>query len=267
MRFINKFSDLDVQVQLSEDWVERHWVEDEEVYKNLYYAIRKPEGFEEFLYRQQQGLCCYCLKSLNPDHRDSTIEHIIPQGGNEESLQARETFNQYFALSVLAPLAARVYCKWDFIRNTRIQRGVTSLPHDVHLLNMVLSCNSDKHCNHVRGDRFIEPAYLYPEVHENMGFLIEGILFSEAYDKTLEVVRLNQRELVAVRGLWAHWVRGPFFHEEWSDETIQETAHLLFAETLKPIWNELATEPLFRERVLRCIGAYRIFEEIYREAL
>ena len=268
MRFIDKFSDITGQVALTEDWVDEHWIQDEGRYANLSYHIRRPAVFIRHLHFQQESLCCYCMKSLLEDGSDSTIEHIIPQGGEAERRpQDREAFNQYNSLDVLAPLVARINYKWDFDKNTRIERGNTSLPHDVHLLNMVLSCDSMAHCNHARGDQFIEPAYLYPEVHDNLGFLMEGILVSDAYYESIEVVRLNHRELVAVRGLWAYSVRAPYFHEDWTEETIQETAHLLFAETLKPIWNELATEPVFRGCVLQCIGSYRIFEEIYREAL
>lgn len=264
MRFINKFSDLDVQVQLSEDWVERHWVEDEEVYKNLYYAIRKPEGFEEFLYRQQQGLCCYCLKSLNPDHRDSTIEHIIPQGGQAEGASERELFEKYLEIPLLVFMQGRVCYKQDFNKSSRLTTHITPLPHDLHLLNMVLSCNATQHCNQKRSNTFLNPAYLDQYIEDKIVFLPEGTLYCDDYDADISILGLNHRDLIVIRALWAHRVNAPYFVVRWNEQTIVEAAHLLFAQTLNPIWNDLATNPDQRNQVLQEIDTYQTFEEIYR---
>lgn len=264
MRFIDKFSDISGQVALTEDRVDERWVEEESRYANLGYHSHKPKGFESYMHTQQRGLCCYCMKSLPKNDNGSTIEHIIPQGGETERPQDREAFKQYKELPALALFFEKVSFKWDFNKCTRIERGVTPLPHDMHLLNMVLSCNSDTHCNHARGDQFIALAFLDKNVEADIGYNREGEVGSlkKEYCELINTVMLNDPDLKTIRSLWAHRnLRDPF--HAWSHYLLEEVGNVLFARTLDAKWSRIATEEEYRELLLTRLGSYGYFETIY----
>lgn len=264
MRFIDKFSNISGQVALTEDRVDEHWVEEESRYANLSYHLHKPKGFESYMHTQQRGLCCYCMKSLPTNDNGSTIEHIIPQGGEAERPQDREIFNEYMKLPLLTPFIDIVAYKWDFDRNKRIAKGETALPHDVHLLNMVLSCDSDAHCNHARGDQFIELAFLAESVEDDIGYNREGEVGSlkKEYRELIKTVNLNDPGLKTIRSLWANRNLKDAFHG-WSHELLEEIGNVLFARTLETKWNTVATDVAFQNKLLFELSAYNYFEKIY----
>ena len=178
--------------------------------KDLYTAFkgldpsgkRYTESLIPILMEEQHNRCCYCMRMLTED--PIILEHIIPNNTRKKA-----EFDTYVNYSVI--LKENVCFAPDYIAEDG--KNYISFPHTVAYQNLSVSCNgrffnqSGKSmcCNNFRGNKFVIPFILDPDIHESFHYHTNGrVTWSEDPIKanTIRDLGLNDQTLVMIRFIW-----------------------------------------------------------------
>jgi hypothetical protein len=113
-----------------------------DIYYRLLDANARRSLIQLFL-NEQDNKCCYCMKEIAS--YEVTIEHIIPD---------KISLSDYSLYNEIPELQCAVH-KDLFNRKACIIPPV-QYPHDLCHNNLLASCNADHHCNHGRGNDYID---------------------------------------------------------------------------------------------------------------
>ena len=130
---------------------------------------RKSE-LREILIDEQGERCCYCMRKLEKSSK-TTLEHLIIN-----NIKTKVDFDNYLTKQTI--LNDNVCYASDFIRDQIIK--YPPYPHTIAYHNLVASCNGKlvgnivECCNNKRGDKFIEPIVLFPNIREKIIYKKNG---------------------------------------------------------------------------------------------
>lgn len=151
---------------------------------------------DDVLLPEQNHKCCYCMRRMC-NHRDGTIEHIIP-----ESIQPQD-MDHYFDLG-LNGLDSSNICHTEQFMSGNSLPG--QYPHEVAYYNYAMACPK---CNERRGCKTIHPLFLYPNIKNEVFYIRQTgkvIWRNEPnfLDPTIEKLELNSNQLKAIRSVWIY---------------------------------------------------------------
>lgn len=229
MQYINKSTNRDEGNEITKNYLQQIWIEDEQRYPvdydgsfrnlptkaNSYY-----KQMTRVLLNNQNHYCCYCMRRLTGNidpatgDPDTTLEHIIPQAANDQ--QACEYQRDEFP-----ELKNNIKLSRQFSHEEN--PNLSKLPHTVCYDNLVASChgsfpitkrNADKvsgghSCNHPRGTERALPLYLLSDVDTIIYYGTNGSIVanpdSQWYEEANELInnaKLTWNTLTEIRYLW-----------------------------------------------------------------
>lgn len=191
------------------------WSEDEGRYFNLNYKdIQSKTSLYGPICKEQEGLCCYCMRRLRLEiHSNFTLEHIVPNKITEvEWERDKAKYEQYHNLQ---PQNITV-CPKDAPHDRTVAFGMPPFPHFIAYDNLVGSCDGrtltkegkeigQQCCNNYRGNVYIEPLYLRTDVAEEIDYDNQGrVICAEEYVASLDKngVNIMSPFLNSVRRFW-----------------------------------------------------------------
>ncbi|WP_175629958.1 hypothetical protein [Bacteroides acidifaciens] len=189
------------------------------------------------LLAEQENRCCYCMKKLDQNEDEITLEHLILN-----SITEREKYNDYLKRETV--LSHKVCLAKEFIDKNEV--NTPPYPHTVAYENLTASCNgkffsrseSVHCCNLKRGNKYIRPIVLYSTIHDEFEYKNNGYAIWKNETDTLPLTStlgLNDPILRMIRRIWLHvktnqidlekterqnvlnGVLGQFTNEEFSD--------------------------------------------------
>ena len=159
-------------------------------------------GIKSLLLREQGGRCCYCMRRISADAKDSNIEHLVPKRCAEEDFAYYANYSDLLNHHVC-------HSKIFEGRNHTDKKAVAragKLPHMVAYENLVASCIDSNHCNSARGNEKIPPLPIIRDIENRYFYSKVGRIVSleeeSEYDKALDVLGLNCELLRLIRLLW-----------------------------------------------------------------
>ena len=182
MEYIDKYNLGDEGEAIIDDFLNR--IKGHNNYPQDLYEVFKndigPDGVstrKKLLYillREQKNRCCYCMRELDRNNDEITLEHIILR-----RIKERAEFNQYFKRKTV--LDDKVTLSSEFIAS-KGGNAVPPYPHTVAYENLSASCNGKffskterPHCcNLKRGEKFLEPFILYPGIQNEFEYKSNG---------------------------------------------------------------------------------------------
>lgn len=174
-------------------------------FRNQQYVSHSPHAdadFKSLLIREQQGLCCYCMRRIGADARDSNIEHLVPKKSLVVDFPYYARYSDLLNFHVCHSEAFENRSYSDKRTVTRQAR----LPHMVAYENLVASCTDDHHCNSARGNVTIPPLPIIREIESKYFYSPAGMMVTEdadgEYERAIGVLNLNYALLVQIRLLW-----------------------------------------------------------------
>lgn len=206
MKFIDKTSAPQEGWRIVNNYL-RHCYSNNPTYE---YFKKKPERnqLRELLVKEQAGLCCYCMRKLEPTH--ITLEHVIP------NKSAAVEFAFYKAMPITA--FSRVKHIDDFVSSIfRANSSFLYFPHTVAYENLTASCDGLLQpgnetrccCNNKRGNARIYPIMLDSAIASSVCYGKSGILyFDPPADPLIQnsigpnALDLNNQTLKDIRALW-----------------------------------------------------------------
>jgi hypothetical protein len=163
----------------------------------------------DLLLKEQNYYCCYCMRKLDFEDEEKTLEHLIPN-----KIKSKAKFDTY--LNPETVLNDKNVCfSEDFTNNQ--ETNFPPYPHTVAYHNLTVSCNgkishSDFpiHCNLKRGNEYVKPFILHPKISEEFKYNPDGFVCWEDKDnkkkeekeKTLNILGLNIDRLRMIRRIW-----------------------------------------------------------------
>lgn len=205
--------------------ISRHFLNScwhEEIHQNVncnYDDFSRRKDIKLLLYREQKGLCCYCMRQIKPlgSNKNATIEHVMPQKVKEEGDPFYFDKLKFFRKHVTTKAIDKTK-RWK--RN--------KFPHFCAYENLTLSCdgslytnedeihNSHLHltCNNVRGSERIEPLFFMKHIAQDLEYGEDGLIYftkefmesnayTDKYEETIDSLRLEHPTLVLIRKGWA----------------------------------------------------------------
>lgn len=160
----------------------------------------------ESLLAEQDNLCCYCMRELDQDEDEVTLEHLILN-----SIAEQKEYNKYLKRDTV--LNDKVCLAKDFIDKN--ETNTPPYPHTVAYENLTASCNgkffsrceSVHCCNLKRGSKYIEPIVLYSTIHDEMEYKRSGYAIwkneTDLFPLTSKL-GLNDPVLRMVRRIWLY---------------------------------------------------------------
>lgn len=153
-----------------------------------------------FLIKEQQEKCCYCMRKLKYDDT-TTLEHIIPKGANHTEI------NGYLLAY------KRIFTQIKHESNLR-KFAYPPYPHQIAYGNLCASCKgilkenslSSLCCNCKREHSTITPLIFIPNIERNIEYMKmsgEMILHITDSNRTLDKLGLNNAALKEIRMFWA----------------------------------------------------------------
>ena len=213
MEYIDKYNLGDEGEAIIDDFLNR--VKDLDNYpQDLYKIFRTDKGADgistrkkliDILLREQNHRCCYCMRKLDENTDEITLEHIILN-----SIKDRAEFSQYFRRQTV--LCDKTTLASEFISN-KGEDDVPPYPHTVAYENLSASCNGrffskteKPHCcNLKRGEKFLEPFILYHGIQNEFKYKIDGTVIWNAETSmvpSVVVLGLNNSMLKIIRRMW-----------------------------------------------------------------
>lgn len=182
------------------------------------------ESFRAELLKETNGLCCYCMRTLNDGN--ITLEHVIPN-----KVETQEKYDEYKKYYTDEEWSKLIYSK-SFLKNPSWPND--QWPHTVAYENLIPSCNGkmadtrtdkdkaehkpdtrkSKCCNGKRGNNFIPPFVYSEQMISQFEYKKNGILVwnddstEEAEKKRKWIsddkygLNLNCEELQTIRRIW-----------------------------------------------------------------
>ena len=208
-------------------FLKQGWDEYSERYVNCdFESFRRNRHFTSLLHREQNELCCYCMRSLNLEEKGlHTIEHVMPHN-------VKDTDVAFYYSNV--PHLRKLVCRLKIDKTTPRLKVMSPYPHFCAYENLVLSCsgaiyatdkpeteiirNLHECCNNARGDLKILPVFF-----ENDSLFVyndDGTMnFPEKYEDSIRILRLESNDnLRLIRKTWSELM--------WN-HTISEVRHAI----------------------------------------
>jgi hypothetical protein len=193
-------------------------VEGAEYPKDLYSAFKSAKNEENILLqnlltnlllKEQHNRCCYCMRKLDSEDEEKTIEHLIPN-----KTKSKAIFDTY--LNPKTVLNDENVCfAEDFINKQETK--FPPYPHTIAYHNLSVSCNgkisrsgSAIHCNLKRGDEYMEPFILYSKISEEFKYTTNGFVLWKDKKNILDQLGLNTTRLRMIRCIWFHATQNNF---------------------------------------------------------
>lgn len=158
--------------------------------------------FKSLLLREQEGRCCYCMRRISSDVKDSNIEHLVPKKSSaaEYSYYARYSDMLNYHVCHSETFENKSYANKKVVARTR------TLPHMVAYENLVASCMDTHHCNSARGNEMIPALPIVHGIESKYIYSPVGRMVSEDKDsefgRAIDVLNLNYDLLLYIRLLW-----------------------------------------------------------------
>ena len=166
-------------------------------------------GWQDLLWQEQDGLCCYCMRLVQPGKL--TIEHVVPRAlnglrgrteyalyaANARAIQDFVVMSDEFAQKMF-PTAA------DIAKEER-------MPHITAEANLLIACNGKRDtpgsgccCNNTRKDAYMLPIMLMEECIRRVDYDENGLLSILPIEASLKTIvqELNDETLKTVRRIW-----------------------------------------------------------------
>jgi len=199
MEYINKSTHHIQGNSIINNLLNASWINDQNCYINADYnnglcdnRFSYYDDFTSVLLENQNNLCCYCMKIINKD--DCTLEHIIPH-----KIKTHKEFDSYL---ICDELNNNVIFNKSFDRQNKIIPPQKH-PHDIAYYNLVVSCDSNSHCNHHRGNKYIKPLFYDKNITKKIEYDNEGMVYSEEYENELSSVGISTDiDLLLYRKVW-----------------------------------------------------------------
>lgn len=159
------------------------------------------------LLQEQNGVCCYCMRTLGPGARIN-IEHIVPKVTDEDM------FARYVSAS--AVIKRHVMHASDYkLRVKKIEdiELYAEMPHMIAHTNLLATCNGTRNslrkwccCNNLRGNDYIRPMMLNPGEEHLVRYDENGIMYIHpAEDSWSGILKeLNTETYQEIRTVWRH---------------------------------------------------------------
>lgn len=191
------------------------WNEADGHYKEAFYGTLKSlpyrDPFKALLLKVQCYRCAYCMKDLYPDHT-TTMEHIIPESADMDTFRAYD--HPFFT--------DHIVFKGVFNRHKHIIPPVR-YPHDIAYHNLIASCNSNAHCNHKRGNTYLQPLVYDEHIADKVEYDKSGHAYSEVYLDELDTLGISTNaDLILYRRMWARIAQQGIALNDIIDQTILE---------------------------------------------
>lgn len=225
MQYIDKLKQRQAGNQIVDKLLEDAWSVAAKAYKGAdYEGLRKPKYADPFILLillEQSDLCCYCMKKIS--NKNITLEHIIPH----KIKLSDPILLHYFKNS---ELMNHVIHKANFDRTTK-QISPEKYPHDIAYSNLVGSCGSDTHCNHYRGDKFIDVLFYDTQIAQKIQYDKAGRIDTEEYEDTCNELGISTNEkLRLIRKIWRILSTKVSDKEMLTDDRIDEEIYELIDE-------------------------------------
>jgi hypothetical protein len=230
MEFIDKTILATKAESIVSDFLNQLKIEGEPYPKDLYEIFKSAKNEDgiffktiltDLLLKEQSNHCCYCMRRLNFEDEEKTVEHLIPNkiDKNKTYEERKNIFEKY--LNPNTVLNNKTVCfADDFIKNEETK--FPPYPHTVAYHNLTISCNgkfsrsgSAIHCNLKRGDGYVKPFVLNSKVSEEFEYEPNGyVLWKDKDEKkkiekkdALKKLELNIDRLRMIRRIWYYAVQ------------------------------------------------------------
>lgn len=177
--------------------------------------FRRNRRFTSLLYHEQDGLCCYCMRSLDLNRKGLlTLEHIMP-------LNVADTDVAFYYSHI--PNLRRHVRRLKIATDTPRLAKLSPFPHFCAYENLVLSCsgaiytsdnpdndyirNLHECCNNARGNDRILPMYF--DGKNTFVYNDDGTMdFPPQYEQSIRVLKLESNDnLRLIRKTWSELMR------------------------------------------------------------
>lgn len=174
-------------------------------FRNQQYNSHSPHAdadFKSLLLREQEERCCYCMRRISADVKDSNIEHLVPKKS------ASADYSYYAGYSDLLNYHVCHSESFEERRYADKQAAARSrkLPHMVAYGNLAASCMDSHHCNSARGNAKIPPLPVVQGIESKYIYSPSGMMVTEdrdsEYGRAIDVLNLNYDTLMLIRLLW-----------------------------------------------------------------
>ena len=174
-------------------------------FRNHQYNSHSPHAeadFKSLLLREQEWRCCYCMRRISADVKDSNIEHLVPKKCTLDEYSYYASYSDMLNYHVChsETFEGRNYASKQAAARSR------SLPHMVAYENLVASCMETRHCNSARGNEKIPPLPLIRDIESVYFYSRAGMMVTDnadvEYKKAIDVLGLNHETLWKIRLLW-----------------------------------------------------------------
>ncbi|GHT61970.1 hypothetical protein FACS189451_05190 [Bacteroidia bacterium] len=220
-------------------------VEGEAYPKDLYSAFKSVKNEENILLqnlltnlllKEQRNRCCYCMRKLDSEDEEKTLEHLIPN-----KTKSKAIFDTYLNPETVLNDENVCFAE-DFINKQETK--FPPYPHTIAYHNLSVSCNgkisrtdSAIHCNLKRGDEYVKPFILYSKISAEFEYKPDGYVIWKDNDKNrakdaLDELGLNTERLRIIRRIWFQAVQNNFSITECTD--IQKKEFLIKLEKEVP---------------------------------
>ncbi len=193
-------------------FLQRGWDKMNGKYINCSYSDIQGEGeLTHLLLREQNYLCCYCMRSISYKGH-TTIEHVLPRKTKKDD---HNTITHY---QNMARFMKR-YVKWTEEPPTK-RIKIPPYPHYCAYENLVASCDGSIYdlinpdyqypsrlhncCNNYRNNDEIIPMFFLENINHILVYERDGELtFDEKYQNTIKAINLEHDTLKLMRRAWA----------------------------------------------------------------
>lgn len=157
------------------------------------------------LLEEQNNRCCYCMRNLEADDEEKTLEHLIPNKG----LLNKQHFERYLNDDTILNERNLCYAQ-HFIDNEEV--SYPPFPHTIAYQNLSVSCNgkyfrtgSSAHCNLFRGKKDIIPCIIFDTINDDVEYKSNGFVIWTKETEPLpsfDKLGLNDNILKMIRRIW-----------------------------------------------------------------
>lgn len=255
MQYIDKSIRQQEGNQIIDELLEECWSDDDNRYLDADYSTLSKDpfrtNFKSVLLKEQQEVCCYCMKQLHNNH-STTLEHIIPHHISQKD------FNTYIHPNF----------QNNVIHLSNFDRGLKNIPphrypHDIAYHNLIASCNSNTHCNNGRKDNPINPLIYDSAISTKIEYDSQGYSHSDEYLDDLETLGISvDTNLIMYRWIWAELSQQDITPEKLTDDAIQEVIlNMDYPNNLSKLIENFFGSPSKKPELMK----YRWFYDYYKD--
>lgn len=194
-----------------------------------YSFFRKNKPFRHLLMKEQDGLCCYCMRRMIAEGGNSnvTYEHVMPH-----HVEPKDKAFYYARINTFRKQVRSLLLDYGSAESEK-RCFVSPYPHYCAYENIVLSCNGSIYqtanpetedmaklhqtCNLKRGKKRVEPIFFYRLDKLNWRYERDGrITCDDRFDESVDVLDLENPTLVLMRKAWAE------LPVDWTTENVRQ---------------------------------------------